>query len=173
LAEKGFLDPLFVMLNRSGASEVLIAWVDDRWPTLADFIADCQGDGIGHPLMAELAYAYLRTGDAARAAEALACVDDVRKSLTEQGIDNILFMVENSQYFALTGNHDAAFEWLGRAVDRGLQVYAPLSKWIPALDLLEGNPRFAEIEATMIRNINEDRVAIGLQPIDPYTEFWQ
>ena len=54
-----------------------------------------------------------------------------------------------------------------------MQTYAPIATADPALASLEDDPRFLEIEATMIENINEDRVALGLEPIDPYKEFWQ
>jgi len=173
LADDGFLDPLFVLLNRSGQSAELVAWVEQRWPNLAAFDRDYKGDGAGDSLMGEIAYAYIRTGDQARAREALKYVDAVRRQLTEQGVDNFIFMTENARYYTLVGNHDAAIDWLGRAIDRGLQNYAPLSKWLPAFSLLEGDPRFAELEARMIDNINEDRAALGMAPIDPYREFWQ
>ena len=40
-------------------------------------------------------------------------------------------------------------------------------------EALQEDARFLEIEATMIANINEDRAALGLDPVDPYMEFWQ
>ncbi|MDH4073876.1 MAG: hypothetical protein OEV41_12315, partial [Gammaproteobacteria bacterium] len=167
LEEDGYLDGLFVLLNRSGRSKDLIDYVEERWPTLAAFAEDYRGDGSGYPLMAELAYAYAQTGNHSRFDEALAHVDQARTRLAGQGIDQFIFMLENARYFALAGDHDAALEWLDRSVNRGLQTYAPMKTWMPALAVLAADPRFAEIEAKMIDNVNEDRKALGVAPVEP------
>jgi hypothetical protein len=160
-------------LNRADRSKDITDYVEERWPDISAFAADYPKDGSGHGVMAELALAYSRAGDNAKFDEALSYVERAKTELTAQGVDQFVFMLSNAQYFTLAGDHDAAIEWLAKSVDRGLQTYVPLATLVPALAPLQDDPRFIEIEALMVDNINEDRVAIGLEPIDPYMEFWQ
>ena len=173
MAEDGYLDGGFRMLVRSGRYRELTDYVEERWPTLDDFARDYGGDGSGYPIMADLAIAYRGQDDADAFDQALAYVGAVRDELTAQGVDQFVFMFENAKFLALSGDDDAALDWLEKAIGRGLQTYAPLAVVEPALATLKDNDRFLALEARMVANINEDRAAMGMEAIDPYREFWQ
>ena len=173
MAEDGYLDGLFRMLVRSGRYRELTDYVEERWPTLDDFARDYGGSGSGYPIMADLAIAYREQDDADAFDQALAYVGTVRDELTAQGVDQFVFMFENAKFLALSGDDDAALDWLEKAIGRGLQTYAPLAVVEPALATLKDNDRFLALEARMVANINEDRAAMGMEPIDPYREFWR
>ncbi len=173
MEEDGYLDGLFRLLVRSGRGAELTDYVEERWPSLEAFAADYTGDGNGYPLMLAIAQAYRDTGKLDRFDEAMIHVDRYRLELVRQEIDNFVFDFESAKYFALAGDTNRALDFLGRAVDAGMQAYVPIASWEPALSGLQADARFAEIEARMLDNINNDRVALGMEPIDPYTEFWQ
>ena len=173
MEEDGYLDGLFGLLNRSGRSEELTDYLEERWPSLEAFAADYKGDVSGYPLMLNLALAYRDTGNLDRFDEAMTLVDHHRLELVRQKVDHFGFDLESARYHALAGDTERALELLDRAVARGMQVHAPLATWLPALGGLQGNARFAEIEARMVDNINQDRVALGMEPIDPYAKYWQ
>jgi TolB-like protein/lipoprotein NlpI len=173
LEEAGEVETLFNLLIRNGRSKAISDYVEERWPTLELFAGDYTRDGSGYPIMVSLALAYQESGNTERFNEAMSYIARAKDELTAQGVNQFGFMNENARYFALTGDRDQALDWLERAVKNGMQTYAPIATADPALASLEDDPRFLEIEATMIENINEDRVALGLEPIDPYKEFWQ
>ena len=172
-AENGNLENLFNLMNRAGRSKDVTDYVEERWSSLSEFAADFPMDGSGHGVMAALALAYSQTENENKFQEALSFVEKAKDELTEQGVDQFVFMFENARYYAMAGDYDAALTWLQKSIDQGNQTHAPLATLYPSLALLQNDERFLEIEATMIANINEDRAALGLDPVDPYMEFWQ
>ncbi len=120
--------------------------------------------------MAEVALAYSRTGNTVRFDDALMLVENAMSNLSGQGIDNWVFMVENAKYLALAGEYDDAITQLEHAVDRGFQGYAPIAKFIPMFEPLRDDPRFVAAEAQMIEGINVERLALGLDPVDPLNQ---
>lgn len=173
LVPQGGLQSLLNLMNRAGRSKAVTDYVEERWPTINAFANDYPHDGEGYGVMVELAYAYAKTGNTAKADEAITFVGKAMSDLANQRIDNFVYMQEYAKYYALVGDHDRALDWLEKSVERGLQTYAPLATSMPVFGPLVDDPRFIEIEATMVNNTNEDRVAIGLEPIDPYLDFWQ
>lgn len=172
-SEEGDLENLFILMNRAGRNKDVTDFVEERWPTLGAFATDYPKDGSGHGVMAELALAYSRTGNNEKSNEAISFVEKAMSELTAQGVDQYIYMMENAKYFTLIGDHDSAVSWLQKSVERGLQTQAPLATLIPIFEPLRDDPRFIEIEEMMVENINEDRASLGLEPIDPYLEFWQ
>jgi len=173
LEKEGYIGNLFTLLNRAGRSQELVDYVEERWPTVEAFAADYPRDANSYSVMASLALAYKRSGNTARFNEALELVGKAMSELSGQGIDQLVFYREYAKYYALADDPEAALEWLARSIDTGIQDYAPLATLEPSFESLRDDPRFLELEATMIDNINEDRTALGLAAIDPYTEFWQ
>ena len=94
-------------------------------------------------------------------------------SLSDQGTDNFIFMYQKAEFLTLAGRHDAAITKLAQAIDRGYQGFAPIASDSPIFEPLRDDPRFVAAEATMIANINRDRETLGLDAIDPYSQFWQ
>ena len=173
LAEDGYVENLFTLMNRAGRSKDVTDYIEERWPGLEALAADYPRDGSGYSLMASIALAYRQQGETARYEQAIGYVDQALNDLAAEGINQFVFMLEQAKYYALAGDNDAALEWLEKSVAAGLQTYAPLAKTVPELATLEDDSRFIEIEATMIANVNEDRAALELEPVDPYLAFWQ
>ena len=92
--------------------------------------------------------------------------------LSGQGIDNWVFMLENAKYLALAEEYDRAITELEHAIDRGYQGYAPIATTTLMFEPMRDDPRFVAAEVVMIDNINVERQALGLEPIDPLNQFW-
>ena len=173
LVDLGYIQNLFVLLNRAGRSHEVTDYVEERWPTLEAFARDYPRDSSGYSLMTEVALAYSRIGNESRFEQAMSFIEAAIGELQRQGVDNFVFKLENAKFNALAGNSEAALDWLDRSVEGGAQFNVPLVVQVPSLESLADNPRLMEIEQRMVANTNEDRAAIGLEPIDPYTAFWQ
>jgi len=172
LAREGDLWSLFALYNRADRSRELIDYVEERWPGLDTFAADYPHDEFGYNVMAEITLAYSRTGNMERFDDALLLVENAMSNLSGQGIDNWLFMLENAKYLALAEEYDQAITQLEQAIDRGYRGYAPIATTTPMFEPLRDDPRFVAAEAVMIDNINVERQALGLEPIDPLNQFW-
>ena len=173
LARRGLPNNLYVLYNRADRSQDLIDYIDERWPTLDAVAAEHPSGENGYRVMAELALAYSRTGDTDRFDDALLRLEQAMTSLSDQGTDNFIFMYQKAEFLTLAGRHDAAITKLEQVIDRGYQGFAPIATVSPIFGPLRDNPRFIAVEATMIANINRDRQELGLDAIDPLTQFWQ
>ncbi len=158
--------PLFNQYNRADRSKELVDYLEERWPSLDSFAADNPHNDFGYNVMAAVALAYSRTGNYERFDEALMLVENAMSKVIDQGIDNFGFMVENAKYLALAGRHDDAVSQLEQAVDRGWIGFAPIATTNPIFEPLSDHPRFLVVEAMMVENINVQREALGLEPID-------
>ncbi len=165
LSREGYPDSLFALYNRAERSQELIDYLEERWPSLDTFAADYPQGQNGYDMMAQIALAYSRTGNTERFDDALLLVENAMSNLSEQGIDNWIFMVENAKYLALAGEYDQAITQLEQAVDRGFQSYAPIVRSIPVFEPLRDDPRFIAAEAAMVGSINVEREALGLEPV--------
>ena len=172
LAREGDLWSLFALYNRADRSRELIDYVEERWPGLDTFAADYPHDEFGYNVMAEITLAYSRTGNMERFDDALLLVENAMSNLSGKGIDNWVFMLENAKYLALAEEYDQAITQLEQAIDRGYRGYAPIATTTPMFEPLRDDPRFVAAEAVMIDNINVERQALGLEPIDPLNQFW-
>ena len=166
LAGEGSLGPLFNQYNRSNQSKELVDYLEERWPSLASFAADNPHNTFGYNEMAAVAFAYSRTGDHERFDEALMYVENAMSKLKDQGIDNFVYKVESAKYLALAGEHDDAVGQLEQAVDRGWMGFVPIATINPIFEPLQDHPRFAAVEAAMIRKINAERESLGLELAD-------
>ena len=171
-AREGSLWPLFALYNRADRSEELVDYLEERWPSLHAFAADYPHNDFGYPVMAEITLAYSRTGNTERFDDALLLVENAMSSLSGQGIDNYWFAVENAKYLALAREYEDAITQLKSAIDNGYQGFVPMVVDIPMFEALNDDPRFVDAEAVMVENINIDREALGLEPIDPLNQRW-
>ena len=171
LSREGFPEDLFVLYNRADRSRELIDHLEERWPSLDSFAADYPQDEFGYGVMAEIALAYSRTGDEMRFDDALLLMENAMSNLSDQGVDNYVFMFENAKYLALAGEYDEAITQLERAVDRGYGGYELMATGTPMFEPLRDDPRFIAVETVMVDNINVEREALGLEPVDSANEF--
>jgi tetratricopeptide (TPR) repeat protein len=172
LSREGYVGNLFALYNRADRSQELIDYLEERWPALDAFAADYPHDEFGYDLMAEVALAYSRIGNTVRFDDALLLVEDAMSNLSGQGIDNVVFMFENAKYLALAGEYDQAITQLEKAIDRGFRSYAIFAMHTPMFKPLRDDPRFVAVQAVMVDNINADREALGLEPVDPFNQRW-
>jgi len=171
-AREGFLRPLFNLYNRADRSQELIDYLEERWPAVDAFAAEHPHNRFGYALMAEVALAYSRTGNSERFNDALLLVENAISSLSAQGIDNYAYEVEKAKYLALAGEYDEAISHLETAIDRGFQDYTPMVAHTPIFAPLQDDPRFIAAEAIMVENINVEREALGLEPVDLQDQRW-
>jgi TolB-like protein/Tfp pilus assembly protein PilF len=158
--------PLFALYNRAGRSRELTDYLEERWPTIGQLAAEHPHDPFGYALMAEVALAYSRHGNEERFEEALALVNAALQELAEAGIDNHVNRQERAKYHALTGDYEAAMRELEAAVARGARIGYPIAWQMPMFEPWQDKPRLLAAEATMVQNINAERSALGLAPID-------
>ena len=102
----------------------------------------------------------------ARFDEAMRFVDQRNSSLAEQGMNNYFFSGNRAIYYAQLGDIDAAFEHLQSAVEGGWVIVGDPVEVEPALAPLADDPRFTEIEGTMLARVNEYRGLLDLAPFD-------
>ena len=167
LSREGSLGPLFALYNQTDRSQDLVDYLEERWPSLETFAAENPHNSFGYNEMAEVALAYSRTGNKERFEDALLLVENAMLKITDQGINNFVYMVENAKYLALAGKHDEALTQLEYAVDRGWSGFVPIAQSIPIFEPLRDEPRFVAVEAAMLEKINVEREALGLEPVDP------
>ena len=151
---------------RARRYQELVDYVEERWPSLSTLASEYSGNQNGYGLMADVALAYSHTGNMARFDEAMRFVDQRISKLAEQGINNFVFWGNQAIYYAMLGDIDAAFDHLQPAVEGGWVIVGDPVEVEPALAALENDPRFTEIEATMLARVNEYRGLLDLAPFD-------
>lgn len=165
-ATTGDPENYFNYLVRDGRDQDLIGFLEERWPSIAALADEHSGSDLGYGLMQDVALAYHRTGNQQRADEALVFVDQRLTKLMEQGIDNFAFSGNRAIHAAMLGDKEAAFELLFEAVEGGWAGRGELVEIVPQFAVLADDPRFSEIEATMLATMNKDRAVVGLPPLD-------
>jgi len=163
--------PLFNQYNRADRSKELVDYLEERWPSLLSFAADNPHNRLGYNVMAAVALAYSRTGNDERFDEALMLVENAMSKVSDQGIDNFIFLVENAKYLALAGQYEDAVSQLEQAVERGWSGFVPIAAFQPIFEPLQDHPRFIAVEAMMVENINIQREALGLGSVDPLNQL--
>ena len=163
-AASGFIMPLFDLLNRSGRPGDLVRFFENRWFDLDSFEAEYPHDNDAYWLMNHLAYAYSRTGNEQRFNNAMTRVRAAHDQLINGGVQATYFFVNEAIYYTMVGDHDTAIAQLDLAIDKGAIGRLKLARDFPALQPLEGDPRYEAIQARMIENLNAQRAALGLEP---------
>lgn len=155
-------ESLFHMLVVEHRDQEIVDYLEERWPSLAAFASENPGGDNEYALMIDVALAYRRIGKPASADEALEFVDTRLKLLESEGINNRLFDAGQASYLAMEGDIDGALAKLKSAVDGGLSTAEdPLISY-PEFAVLDGDPRFDEIKASMLANLNHNRNILGL-----------
>ena len=159
------IQTLFAFLNIAGRSEQLVSYLEERYPDLASLQEDFPPYGAyGYNLMLDVALAYSRTGNPQRLNDALQRVLQAHEQLRTEGVDNDWFDIAEAAYLAMTGDLESSLKHLDDAISGGLITSSRIvSEW-PALEPLEGDPRFEAIQALMIEHLNSEREKLGLEP---------
>jgi len=158
--------PLFNFLNMAGRSEELIAYLESRWTDLEALQQDFPPyGGFGYFLMIDVALAYSRAGNQERYNDAIERVRAVHEGLKTVGISNSVFFMNEASHLALAGQLDASMDYLDKAMDLGFTTHSRMKLAWPALEPLEGDPRFEAIQANMIDYLNSERAKLGLEPV--------
>jgi hypothetical protein len=84
--------------------------------------------------------------------------------LHEQGISNQDFFIKEAIYNALAGDLESSLDYVDKAVTQGAIVSSRMAFGWPALQPLEGDPRFEAIQTKMIEHLNSERQKLGLEP---------
>ena len=93
-------------------------------------------------------------------------IDKRINSLEEQGINNVGFSGSRAMHFAMLGDIDAAFEHLQVAADGGWASFENPRDSLLVFENMFDDPRFADIEATMLRTLNRDRAEVGMPALN-------
>jgi TolB-like protein/tetratricopeptide (TPR) repeat protein len=170
-ADRGYyFEPYFQILNASGNSQKLIEFLEARWSTLDEFGGGTGfnffPDIMGYAPMNEIALAYQRAGEHEKAEAALAIVLAGHEKMDSQGRNYFQFSLNRAVYYALVGDHEAALEHLAAAIDGGYIGSTRLTKLWPAFEPLEGDPRYEAIQDRMVKHLDDERKALGLEPIE-------
>jgi len=165
-ASSGYPENLFALLNRSGRSKEVVDFLEERWPTMANFAAENGADEFGYSIMSEVALAYSRTGNQARFDETMQFIERQSTHLDELGVDNFIYSGNRAIEYALLGDADSAIAHLERAVSRGWSTSGVPEEVVPVFAVLADDPRFQELEVAMLNNINRDREIVGLPPVN-------
>jgi TolB-like protein/Flp pilus assembly protein TadD len=164
--EQADVENLFTFLNMTGRSQELIDYLEGRWTDLSALQRDFPSyGGQGYFVMIDVALAYSRAGNQERFNDAILRVREVHENLKSIGISNALFFMNEASHLALTGQLDSSMDYLDKAMDLGFTTHPRMKADWPALEPLEGDPRFEAIQARMFEHLNAERAKLGLDPI--------
>jgi len=156
---------LFAFLNIAGRSDEVIVYVEARWTDLAALRQDFPPYGaLGDFLMLDVALAYSRAGNQERFDDAMQRVLVVHEELKTQGVNNSVFFINEASRLALAGDLDSSLDFLDRAITLGEITTLRMTIGWPALEPLEGDPRYEAIQARMVEHLNGEREKLGLEP---------
>jgi tetratricopeptide (TPR) repeat protein len=164
-ASDGVVQALFAFLNASDQSEAMVKYFEERWTGIDDFQEEIPASVFGYREMADIAFAYRRTGNQDRFDEAMAVLGAANQQSMAQGMQGgALLMVVAAQH-AMAGETDEALKWLAHAIDGGVTTSSKISKEYPYFRDLDGNPEYEAIQARMIEHLNRERAQLGLDPV--------
>ncbi len=172
-ASRGRIGDLFGLYNRAERSDELVAYLEQRWPSLDALAADYAPDSFGYRLMLSVALAYSRTADGDRFTDALNRYELAIEEVRDQGADNRFLDFETAIYYALIGDKEKALELLETVSQKGIFTILPLGEWAPEFASIKSDPRFMAVENRMLELVNGQRAELGLDPVNPAEDFWQ
>ena len=172
-ASRGLIEYLFDLYNRADRSDELVAYLEERWPSLDAFAADYAPDEFGYGVMLSVVLAYSRTGNEDRFDDALDRYEQGIAQVKAQGADNRFLSFQSALYYSVAGNKERSLEVLEALAEEGMFVILPLGEWIPEFASIKSEPRFVAIENRMLEIVNGQRAELGLDPVNPAKDFWQ
>jgi hypothetical protein len=115
--------------------------------------------------MNAVALAYRQTGNQAKFDDAMQRVRRAHDSLTQQGLSNPDYWLNEAAWFAMAGRNEEALELLAAAIDGGRILSARIAEAMPYFRELEGDPVYEAIQARMVEHLNRERQQLGLEPV--------
>lgn len=164
-AADGNIATLFSLLNANSQSELLLEYFEDRWSGLDAFEQEFPASMWGYREMADLAFAFRKSGNQEQFDDAMARLELANASSYSQGIRSGDFLLVYAAYHAMAGDSQAALTHLTAAIDGGLIVSSKISKEYPYFKDLDGNPQYEALQARMIEHLNRERELLGLEPV--------
>jgi len=157
---------IFEFLNAADRSSELVTYLEQQWPDLDAFETAFPADGyFGHRVMNAVALAYRRTGNQEKFDDAMQRVRRAHDSLTEQGLSNPDYWLNQAAWCAMAGRNEEALELLATAIDGGRILSARIADAMPYFSELEGDPVYEAIQARMVEHLNQERQQLGLEPV--------
>ena len=164
--EEAEVGTLFSYLTITNRPQELVDYLEQRWPDLQALRDDFPPyGGRGDFLMLDVALAYSRVGNQERFDQAMKLIEDAHNVMEADGMDNLLFSMNEASRLSLAGDLDASLDWLDRAISGGFITSNQIAQFWPQLEPLEGDPRFEAIQARMIEHLNSEREKLGLEPV--------
>jgi len=164
-AAEGEVSTLINELARTEQHSALVEFIESRWPDLAAFEKEYPDGGTGFSDMIAIASAYAHAGNAPRFEDAMKRVRVAHERSRTQGVRASYFLRDDARYFALAGDNEQAIAVLSAAVDQGLLLAVRTEKAWPELKALAGDPEYEAIQIRMIEQLNAQRTALGLGPM--------
>ncbi len=165
-AAQGEIRDYLELLTATNQPQVLVNYIEERWPTLEEFEQSFPPTGyFGYREMPYIAWAYKRLGNQPRFEDAMQRIRRAHDSLTQQGLDNKIFDMLEASYFALAEDRARSLEFLAAAVDRGAIYTLRITDELPFFKDYEDSPEFQAIQTRMIEHLNRERAQLGLEPV--------
>jgi len=165
-AAQGNITEYLQLLAKTGQSQTLVDYIEERWPTLEAFEQAFPASAyFGYQQMPYIALAYKQLGNQQKFDEAMSRTRKAHDSLSEQGLKNWAFFSLEAAYYALAEDRERALEFLSSAVDTGLILSTRITDDLPFFTELESDPKFQAIQTRMIEHLNRERAALGLEPV--------
>jgi hypothetical protein len=156
----------FQQLIEDGRFSELIVFLESRWPDLDALESSFPSrSGYGAYMMGSIAHAYSRVAEPEKFDDAMARFQASLEWQIEQGADNWVLTGSRAQFAMLSGDHDGALELLGQSFMQGGLQIVPLTNEHSVFASLRGDPRFENLLVEMRGRLNEERAALGLEPV--------
>jgi len=165
LDEQADVATFFGILNRTGRSAELVAFLEERWPDLDTLHRDYPPYGaIGDFVMLDAALAYSRMGNQVRFEQAMSLIREYQEKMETAGVENSYFYMNSASYYAMAGELTTSLDFLDQAAALGFTGPLRLTLSWPWLEPLEGDPRYEAIQSRMTEHLNSERAKLGLAP---------
>ena len=163
--EQADVTTLFGILNITNRSDELIAYLEQRWADIEALHRDFPPYGAyGDFLMLQVALAYSRAGQQTQFEKAMSLYLENQEFLEAAGVKNKAFYMSAAVYYSMAGDLESSLDYLERAASLGETGPSRIVMAWPALEPLEGDPRFEAIQARMTEHLNSERAKLGLEP---------
>jgi len=156
----------FQLLIENGRFSELIAFLESHWADLDTLERNFPNrDGYGAYLLGSIAHAYSRVGELEKFDDAMARFRVSLDWQIGQGASNGALTGSRARFAMLSGDHEGALELLEQVFEQGGLPIIPLTMETSVFAPLRGDPQFESVLTQMRERLNEQRAALGLEPV--------